>query len=90
MGDRRRTMGLPWESIVYRRSPAVGLFGRANIARAAARCQPLAEMGRMAVSLLVRLLEKRRVDGLGIELQTRLVLRDSTAAPGGLTDTRTK
>jgi LacI family transcriptional regulator len=43
--------------------------------------QPLAEMGRMAVSLLVRLLEKRQVEGLRIELQTRLIVRDSTAAP---------
>lgn len=43
--------------------------------------QPLAEMGRMAVSLLVRLLEQRQVEGLRIELQTRLIVRDSTAAP---------
>jgi LacI family transcriptional regulator len=42
--------------------------------------QPLAEMGRMAVSLLLRLLEHRRLEGLRIELQTRLVVRDSTAA----------
>jgi LacI family transcriptional regulator len=44
--------------------------------------QPLAEMGRMAVSLLVRLLENRRVEGMRIELQTRLVVRESTASPG--------
>ena len=43
--------------------------------------QPLAEMGRMAVSLLLRLLENQRVEGLNIELQTRLVVRDSTAPP---------
>jgi LacI family transcriptional regulator len=43
--------------------------------------QPLAEMGRMAVSLLLRLLENRRVEALRIELETRLVVRDSTAAP---------
>ena len=43
--------------------------------------QPLAEMGRMAVSLLVRLLEERQVEGLRIELQTRLIVRDSTDAP---------
>jgi LacI family transcriptional regulator, galactose operon repressor len=42
--------------------------------------QPLAEMGRMAVSLLLRLLENQRVEGLKVELQTRLVVRDSTAA----------
>ena len=43
--------------------------------------QPLAEMGRMAVSLLLRLLENQRVEGLNVELQTRLVVRDSTARP---------
>jgi LacI family transcriptional regulator len=43
--------------------------------------QPLAEMGRMAVSLLLRLLENQRVEGLSIELATRLVVRDSTAPP---------
>ena len=41
--------------------------------------QPLAEMGRMAVSLLLRLLENQRVDALRIELATRLVVRESTA-----------
>ena len=41
--------------------------------------QPLAEMGRMAVSLLLRLLENQRVETLRIELATRLVVRDSTA-----------
>jgi DNA-binding LacI/PurR family transcriptional regulator len=39
-------------------------------------------MGRMGVSLLLRLLEKRRVEGMRIELQTRLVVRESTASPG--------
>ena len=41
--------------------------------------QPLAEMGRMAVSLLLRLLENQRVDALRIELATKLVVRESTA-----------
>ena len=41
--------------------------------------QPLAEMGRMAVSLLLRLLENQSVETLRIELATRLVVRDSTA-----------
>jgi LacI family transcriptional regulator len=45
--------------------------------------QPLAEMGRTAVSLLLRLIENRRVEGMRIELQTRLVVRESTAAPSG-------
>ena len=43
--------------------------------------QPLAEMGRMAVSLLLRLLENQRVEGLNVELATRLVVRESTAPP---------
>ncbi len=44
--------------------------------------QPVAAMGRIAVTLLLRLLEHRRGEGLSIELQTRLIVRDSTAAPG--------
>ncbi len=43
--------------------------------------QPLAEMGRMAVSLLTRLLENRRLEALHVELATQLIVRDSTAAP---------
>jgi LacI family transcriptional regulator len=41
--------------------------------------QPLAEMGRMAVSLLIRILENQRLEALHIELQTRLIVRASTA-----------
>jgi LacI family transcriptional regulator len=40
--------------------------------------QPLAEMGRMAVSLLIRLLDGHRVDALHVELATDLILRGST------------
>jgi LacI family transcriptional regulator, galactose operon repressor len=43
--------------------------------------QPLAEMGRTAVSLLSRLLERQRFETLHVELATRLVVRDSTAPP---------
>jgi LacI family transcriptional regulator len=43
--------------------------------------QPLAEMGRMGVSLLTRLLERKRVEALRVELETKLVVRDSTAPP---------
>lgn len=43
--------------------------------------QPLAEMGRTAVSLLLRLLEHRQIEALRIELATRLVERQSTAPP---------
>jgi LacI family transcriptional regulator len=38
-------------------------------------------MGRTAVSLLVRLLERQRFETLRVELSTRLVVRDSTAPP---------
>ncbi len=41
--------------------------------------QPLAEMGRMAVSLLLRLMDQQRLEALHIELKTRLIVRDSTA-----------
>ena len=43
--------------------------------------QPLAEMGRMAVSLLIRLLERHRLDALHVELATELVVRGSTGSP---------
>lgn len=45
--------------------------------------QPLAEMGRTGVSLLIRLIEGQRVDALRMELSTKLVVRESTAPPGG-------
>jgi LacI family transcriptional regulator len=41
--------------------------------------QPLAEMGRMAVSLLMRVLDNQRLEALHIELKTRLIVRESTA-----------
>ena len=44
--------------------------------------QPLAEMGRMGVSLLTRLIEGQRVEALRMELSTTLVVRESTAPPG--------
>jgi LacI family transcriptional regulator len=44
--------------------------------------QPLEEMGRMAVSLLLRLIGKQRVEALRVELATRLVVRDSTGPRG--------
>ncbi|MGH9106069.1 MAG: LacI family DNA-binding transcriptional regulator, partial [Acidimicrobiales bacterium] len=43
--------------------------------------QPLEELGRMAVDLLLRLLSGRWVEPLHVELATRLVVRASTAAP---------
>jgi LacI family transcriptional regulator len=43
--------------------------------------QPLAEMGRTAVSLLMRLLERQRFETLHVELGTRLVVRESTGPP---------
>jgi LacI family transcriptional regulator len=41
--------------------------------------QPLAEMGRMAVSLLLRLLDDQRLEALRVELARRLVVQASTA-----------
>jgi LacI family transcriptional regulator len=43
--------------------------------------QPLAEMGRMAVTLLLRLLENQSIEALHVELATQLVVRSSTAPP---------
>jgi LacI family transcriptional regulator len=43
--------------------------------------QPLAEIGRMGVSLLTRLLEGKRVEALHVELETTLVVRGSTGPP---------
>jgi LacI family transcriptional regulator len=40
--------------------------------------QPLQEMGRVAVSLLVRLLERQRVQTLRMELATKLIVRGSS------------
>jgi LacI family transcriptional regulator len=41
--------------------------------------QPLAELGRMGVDRLVRLLQGRRLEAMNVELGTRLVVRESTA-----------
>jgi LacI family transcriptional regulator len=43
--------------------------------------QPLAEIGRMGVSLLTRQLENQRLEALHVELETKLVVRASTAPP---------
>lgn len=43
--------------------------------------QPLGEMGRMAVSLLMRLLDGQRVEAGKVELATKLIVRRSTAPP---------
>jgi LacI family transcriptional regulator len=43
--------------------------------------QPLAELGRTAVNLLTRMIERQRVEALRVELATRLVVRDSTGPP---------
>jgi LacI family transcriptional regulator len=40
--------------------------------------QPLQEMGRMAVSLLMRVLERHQLEALHVELATELVVRGST------------
>ncbi|MEU4425945.1 LacI family DNA-binding transcriptional regulator [Actinoplanes sp. NPDC024001] len=41
--------------------------------------QPLAELGRMAVTLLLRMLDQHDLDARHLELATDLVIRDSTA-----------
>jgi LacI family transcriptional regulator len=46
--------------------------------------QPLAEMGRMAVNLLIRLLQNERIEALHVELATKLTVRESTAPPPAL------
>jgi LacI family transcriptional regulator len=38
-------------------------------------------MGRMAVSLLTRLLDGQRIDAGRVELATKLIVRGSTAPP---------
>jgi LacI family transcriptional regulator len=45
--------------------------------------QPLAELGRMAVSLLFRLLRQQWFEPMRVELATRLVVRSSTSPPRG-------
>lgn len=40
--------------------------------------QPLLELGRMAVSLLIRVLERHELEALHVELATELVIREST------------
>jgi LacI family transcriptional regulator len=44
--------------------------------------QPLEEMGRLGVELLLRLIDGGEIDTLHIELATELVRRESAAAPG--------
>lgn len=43
--------------------------------------QPLEELGRIAASLLMRLLQGRTLEASRIELSTRLIVRESTAPP---------
>jgi LacI family transcriptional regulator len=43
--------------------------------------QPLAEMGRAGVGLVLRLLDNRLPESPQIELPTRMVVRESTAPP---------
>ncbi|MFC4035611.1 LacI family DNA-binding transcriptional regulator [Streptomyces polygonati] len=59
-------------------------LSRSTVPRLTTVRQPLEEMGRMAVSLLMRLLDRHTVDTLHVELATQLVLRESTGpAPLG-------
>ena len=45
--------------------------------------QPLTEMGRMAVTLLIRLLDRHEAQALHVELATELVVRESTGPAAG-------
>lgn len=53
-------------------------LGRSTVPRLTTVRQPLAETGRMAVSLLMRLLEHHIADTLHVELATHVVPREST------------
>lgn len=55
---------------------AASVFPRLTTVR-----QPLEELGRTAVSLLMRIVQGERTEALRVELSTRLVVRESTAAP---------
>ena len=48
--------------------------------------QPLQEMGRMAVTALMRVLDGHRAEALHIELATELIVRNSTAPAPGTAD----
>jgi LacI family transcriptional regulator len=50
--------------------------------------QPLGEMGRLATGLLARLLNRQSVEALHIELETKLVVRGSTAPARAQPSTR--
>jgi LacI family transcriptional regulator len=54
---------------------------RATTPRLTTVRQPLQEMGRMAVTALMRVLDGHTAEALHIELATELVIRDSTAPP---------
>lgn len=60
-------------------------LSRSTVPRLTTVRQPLEEMGRMAVSLLMRLLDRHTVETLHVELATQLVLRGSTGpVPAGV------
>jgi LacI family transcriptional regulator len=44
--------------------------------------QPLQEMGRIAASLLCRMIDRHRIEATRLELSTRLIIRQSTAGLG--------
>ena len=45
--------------------------------------QPLAELGRMAVTMLIRMIQRHELDARHVELATDVVVRGSTAPPPG-------
>jgi len=56
---------------------------RATTPRLTTVRQPLQEMGRTAVTMLLRQLDGHAHEALSMELETRLVVRESTGAPPG-------
>jgi LacI family transcriptional regulator len=58
-------------------------ISRATTPRLTTVGQPLQEMGRIAVTMLIRQLDGHAHEALSMELETRLIARDTTGpAPG--------
>ena len=58
-------------------------ISRATTPRLTTVRQPLQEMGRTAVTMLVRQLDGHAHEALSMELETRLIVRDSTGPASG-------
>ncbi len=58
-------------------------ISRATSPRLTTVRQPLQEMGRIAVTMLIRQLDGHAHEALSMELETRLIVRDSTGPASG-------